>query len=108
MPFTILNLNVTVKIFEIYVHRLLNNVASFFISFRNVKASRLEMQGSRFEIQGSKARGSKYKARRLEGSKYKARGSTYRILKYRANQTDECAMKRVYGNSALFFIAVTG
>ena len=67
MPFTIsLNLNVTVKIFEIHVHRLLNNVASFFISFRNVKASRIEMQGS-------KARGSKYMARRLEARGLEAR-----------------------------------
>ena len=103
MPFTIsLNLNVTVKIFEIHVHRLLNNVASFFISFWNVKASRIEMQGSRLEMQGSKARGSKargskYKAQRLEARRLEARntrlegsrlegsrleGSTYRILEH--------------------------
>ena len=86
MPVTIsLNLNVTVKIFEIHVHRLLNNVASFLFHSETLrlqglkckargskcKARRLEdrntrLEGSRLEIQGSKARGSK--ARHIEYS----------------------------------------
>ena len=49
------------------MHRLLNNVASFCISFWNVKAGRLEMQGSKARgLEGSRARGSK--ARHIEYS----------------------------------------
>ena len=53
-----LNLNVTVKIFEIYVHR-------------NARLEGSRLEGSRLAIQGSKARGSRArgsKARRIEYS----------------------------------------
>ena len=73
MPFTIsLNLYVTVKIFESYVHRLLNNVASFFFHSETLRLHGLKC----------KARGSKCKARRLEGSRLEIQGSKAQHIEY--------------------------